>query len=194
MAQTLESYHFNPRKAGQIFRQLCKERGISQASLAAQTGTSYDTVGNVFAGKVQDIPFERVFKFCCVLRIPIESYMMLMLKDEDIDFTDRVLLYDSHEDEIIPASDIDPAQATAPVPDTVVAVAEAAAAADPPHADSLPAAIPPCTGYSRDDVSLLLDRIERQHLRHTEDLRANQAIMHELVKTLVSTLHRPDKE
>lgn len=194
MAHSLESFHFNARKAGQIFRQLCKERGVSQASLAAQSGTSYDTVGNVFAGKVQDIPFERVFKFCCVLGIPIESYMMLMLTDEDIDFADRVLLYNSHEDEIIPASDIDPAQATAPVPDTVVAVAEAAASAEPPHADAVPSVVSPCTGYSRDDVSLLLDRIERQHLRHTEDLRANQAVMHELVKTLVSTLNRSDKE
>lgn len=194
MAQTLESYHFNARKAGQIFRQLCKERGISQASLAAQTGTSYDTVGNVFAGKVQDIPFERVFKFCCVLGIPVESYMMLMLTDEDIDFLDRVPLYDSHEGEITAASDVDPAHVTAPVPDTVVAVAEAAAAADPTPAEALAAASSPCTGYAREDVSLLLDRIERQHLRHIEDFRASQSVMYDLIKTLVSTLNRSDKE
>lgn len=194
MSYSLEAFHFNPRKAGQIIKQLCKERGVSQTSLAAQTGTSYDTVGNVFAGKIQDITFERVFKFCCVLGVPIESYMMLMIKDEDVDFLDRILLYDSHDDEITSASDIDPAQATAPVPDTVVAVAEAAAAADSASADVLPAAHAPCSGYSREDVSLLLDRIERQHLRHAEDLRANQAVMHELVKTLVASFHRPDKE
>lgn len=170
MSYDLSAFHFNPRKAGQIFKQLCKDRGVSKSSLAKKCGTTFDTVDNIFAGKVQDITFERVFKFCVVLGIPIEVYMLLMLKDEDIDFNDQVLLYSTTEDDVIPASNVDQIPST--VPDTVTVAAEAVAAAETPSSDVRPHADKTCSGYSREDITMLLDRMERQHVRQTEELQA----------------------
>lgn len=168
MPDSLISFHFNPRKSGQIFKQLCKERGVSQAVLAAKTGTSYDTVGNVFSGKVQDIQFERVFKFCTALGVPLEVYMMMMLKDENIDFEDQVLLYNPQKDDVTPVSDMESTQIPSPVSDAVVAAAVAATAVPAPDAVSI--SDDTRIVYAREDVTAILDRFERQHARQTADL------------------------
>lgn len=127
MTYDLIHFHFNPVKTGQIIKQLCLDRGTSMAALAKKTGITYDTMDNIFRGRV-DAKFEQLFKICCVLGTPIEVLMLLMLKDEEIDFVDQVLLYDNKEDEAIPASDIDSVPSS--VPDTVIAAAEAVAAAE----------------------------------------------------------------
>lgn len=166
MLETLESFHFNARKSGQIFKQLCKERGVSQAALAAQTGVSYDTVGNVLAGKIQDIQFERVFKFCAVLGVPIEVYMLLMLKDEEIDFRDQVLLYNPAKDESTPVSDV-PDKTPSPVTEAVAAAAQAATV--PQEMQEI---VPEGRNmYTRDDLVALLNRMERQHAQHIAHLQ-----------------------
>lgn len=172
MSYDLAAFHFNPRKAGQIFKQFCKDRGVSKSSLAKKCGTTYDTIDNIFSGKVQDITFERVFKFCVALEIPLEVYMMMMLKDEDIDFQDQILLYDNQEDNVLPISDIDTSQVPSPVPDTVVAAAEAVTAAESVPGEVRAPSDHTCPGYSREDVSMLLDRMERQHARQTAELQA----------------------
>lgn len=130
MACDLVHFHFNPVKTGQIIKQLRLGKGMSVSSLAKRSGITYDTVDNIERGRVQDVKFEALFKICCVLETPIEVLMLLMLKDEDIDFADQVLLYDNRGDEAIPSTDFDTVPSS--VPDTVVAVAEAVAATDNP--------------------------------------------------------------
>lgn len=130
MSATLKEFHFNPVKFGQILKQLCKDKGISIAYLSKSTDITRDTIENLMRGAVRDVKFEQIFKFCVVLGLPIEVLMLLMLKDEDIDFFGQVLLYDNKEDEAIPASDLDSVPSS--VPDTVLAAAEAVAAAGPP--------------------------------------------------------------
>lgn len=130
MSASINEFHFNPVKLGQILKQLCKDKGISIAYLHKRTDITRDTIENIMRGAVRDVKFEQIFKFCVVLGIPVEALLLLMLKDEDIDFIDQVLLYDNKEDEAIPASDIDSVPGF--VPDTVVAAAEAVAAAENP--------------------------------------------------------------
>lgn len=132
MSHSLVEFHFNPRKLGLIIKQLCKDRGISKGALSSKTGVSYDTVDNIFGGKVQEVSFEKLFKFCCVIGVPIEVVMMLMVKDEDIDFRDDILLYDIEGDEALPVTNVDETQTPGPVSDTVSAVAGAVAAAEAP--------------------------------------------------------------
>ena len=130
MSYDIVSFHFNPIKTGQIIKQLRLDKKMSISCLARRCGTTYDTIDNIERGRVQDVKFEMIFKMCCVLETSIEVLMLLMLKDEDIDFIDQVLLYNKQEDEVIPATGTDIAPAS--VPDTVVAVAEAVAATDMP--------------------------------------------------------------
>lgn len=192
MSYSLIDFHFNPRKLGQILKQLCKDRGISKASLASKTGLSYDTVDNIFAGKIQEVSFEKLFKICCVIGVPVEVVMMLMVKDEDIDFVDEILLYSIEANEALPVSDIDQSQTLGPVSAAVSAVAEAVAAAEVSPQDVRPSADVPCTGYSREEVSLLLDRIERQHVRHIAELTSCHERTHRVLELLISQ-HRSEK-
>jgi DNA-binding Xre family transcriptional regulator len=95
-----------------------------------QTGITRDTFDNILRGSVHDIKFEQLFKICCVLEIPVAVIEMLMIRDEDIDFADQVVMYDAANNDVLPVSDVDAEQV--PVPTTVVAVAEAVAAAENP--------------------------------------------------------------
>lgn len=130
MSYTLKDFHFNAVKLGQILKQLRIDKNISIAYISKCTDITRDVLDKIFSGGVRDVKFEQIFKICCVLEIPIEVLMLLMLKDEDIDFADQVLLYDNKEDEPIPSTAIDTVPSS--VPDTVVAVAEAVAAAEAP--------------------------------------------------------------
>ena len=130
MSYSLRDFHFSPVKLGQILKQLRLDKDISVSYISKHTGITRDTLDNILSGDVRDVKFEQIFKLCCVLEIPIEVLLLLMLKDEDIDFVDQVLLYDNKEDEAIPATDINTVPST--LPNTVVAAAEAVAAADNP--------------------------------------------------------------
>ena len=74
--------------------------------------------------------FEQLFKICCVLELPVAVIETLMIRDEDIDFADQIVYYDAANGEVLPVADVDAAQI--PVSNTVVAVAEAVAAAENP--------------------------------------------------------------
>ena len=178
MSHSLVTFHFNPQKAAQIFKQLKKERGISDTVLAARTGLSYDTVTNCLKGR-SDLSFERVFKFCTVLGLPIESVMRRMLKDEHIDFADDVLLYNISNGEQLPISDDIVSDVPNDIPPSVADAATAAAA--------LPILSPVQPGtYTKEELTILLDRQERQHHDHTQDLRAQLAQQAETIKLLIS--------
>ncbi|MBR3764787.1 MAG: helix-turn-helix domain-containing protein [Clostridia bacterium] len=201
MAQTLVQFHFNPLKFGQIIRTTAKEKGVSQASMAAKTGLSYDTVGNIYGGKVQKIPFEYVFKICVVLGTSVEVVMMLMLKDEDIDFEGDVLLYDTQHDITVPVSETVPSLVAGPVTDTVAEAAIAATTAQP-------VADPPAGYYTIEDINRAVDQANahhaaivahltesrehliQQHERHISDLKAQQQAERVTAERYQRLLHR----
>ena len=159
MSYSLRDFHFNPIKLGQILKQLRQDKDISVAYISKRTGITRDTLDNIFSGDVRDVKFEQIFKLCCVLEIPIEVLLILMLKDEDIDFMDQVLLYDNKEDESIPATDINTVPSS--VPDTVVAAAEAVAAADnPPDPVRTSAEIPDNVSQLHKHIAKLMELLE----------------------------------
>lgn len=177
MSQSLVEFHFNPIKFGQVLRTYAKDRGISQASMAAQTGISYDTVGNIYTGKIQKIPFEYVFKFCVVLGIAMEVLETLMLKDEDIDFEDRVLLYDTQEDANIPMNDAVPTLVPGPVPESVANAAIAATNTTPPLPSEVPAGY-----YTIEDLNRAVAQANAKHeliIAHMAEARAHLIKQHE---------------
>lgn len=184
MSESLITFRFNPQKSAQIFKQLCKERGIKRQSLASRTGISYDTVENCLKGR-GDLSFERVFKFCVVLGLPIESYMRLMLKDEDIDFADDVLLYNLANGEQLPISDDIVDDVPHAVPASVADAATAAAA--------LPI-VPPVstTGaiYTKDELAAILDRQDRSFASHVSDLRKQLEYQEKLISNLLHLLSK----
>lgn len=128
MPQDLVTYHFNPIKTGQIFKQLRMDKGMSISSAAKRCGLTYDTVDNIERGRVQDIKLEAFLKLCCVYEQPMIMIVLLMLKGDDIDFIDKVLLYDNKTGGTLSASIFDSVPSI--VPDTAVVAAEAVAATD----------------------------------------------------------------
>lgn len=176
MPQSLVQFHFNPIKFGQVLRTYAKDRGISQVSMAAKTGISYDTVGNIYTGKVQKIPFEYVFKFCVVLGIAMEVLETLMLKDEDIDFEDQVLLYDTQEDANVPMNDVVPSLVPGPVPESVANAAIAATNAPTPTSEV------PAGYYTIEDLNRAVAQANAKHeviIAHMEESRAHLIKQHE---------------
>ena len=202
MAQSLVQFHFNPIKFGQIVKATAKEKGISQSTLSSNTGLSYDTVGNIYGGKVQKVPFEYVFKICVVLGVPIEVVMMLMLKDEDINFLDDVLLYDTQDDTTVSMPETVPTLVAGPVSDTVANAAIAATITAPAQAD------PQAGYYTLDDLNRAVDQANakheaiiahmkesrahliQQHDRHIADLKAQQEAERTTAERYQKLLHR----
>lgn len=160
MAISLQQYHFNSIKFGEITKQYAKSRGISKAALAGRVGVSYDTMDCVYRGSVQKISFELVFKIACVLAVPMEVIAMLWIKDDDIDFREMILHYDANHDKTVLVPDDMPSF----VPDAVADTAAAVAASEPPLA-----VVEPPHPHAEDG------RIETVYSAHIADLREQLA-------------------
>ena len=130
MACTLDKFHFNSVKIGQILERFAKERGVGKGTLSRMIGVSRDTLTNIFSGDTQEVSFEKVFKICVALGIPMIVVEKLAVLDEDTDFVHRIVMYDTASGEVLPATEVDISEM--PVPETVVAVAEAVAAVENP--------------------------------------------------------------
>lgn len=166
MAESLESYHVNTVKVGVILRQMAKEKHISQEKMSAKTGLSYDTVGNIYAGKTQKLPLEYFLKICIILETSFESMILLMLKDEDIDFADRILTYDARKDIEVPVLDVLPSMTPGVVPDavtdTAAAVTIATSAMEEPSTTEV---------IHTDDLKPIVDAIRHEYEAHIADLK-----------------------
>ena len=128
MACSLAQFHFNSVKLGQILMHFAEERGIGKGALSRMTGISRDTITNIFNGDTQEVSFEKVFKMCVAFGVPMIAFEKLGVLDEDTDFADKIVMYDIASGEVLPATVVD--IKSMPVPETVVAVAEAVAAVD----------------------------------------------------------------
>lgn len=157
--KTLAAFHFDPKKSGQIFKDAAKEKGLSHQKVADLTGITYDTVSNSFGGKINELSFERVFKFCAAFGIPVDAYIMMMLQDENIDFSERVLFFDSIREQAVSYAQVSPE----PTPGT--------------HAqdvDRSPMLFPldDHVHFSRENHEQLLDRFKAIHTRYADQMQA----------------------
>lgn len=176
----LYSFRFNPIKYGQIIQQLREEAGESTSSLAKRINETYDVVNNLQRGR-GGLSFERAFKLCTALRIPMESFMRLMLKDEDIDFWDDILLYDLSNGKIVPMSDPKVSEVPNAVSDTVATVASVAAA--------IPFE-PTSVQTSKEDTQAQLTRQASLYEAHIADLHAYIESLERTNKLLIDLLGR----
>ena len=111
---TIDVFHFDKEKSGNLLKKWLKECGLSQHHAADLTGIHQDTLFNCLSGRVQDIKFETVFKIALITGHTVDDYIREMLEGLDVPFYCRVV-----QDPPAP----DPA-ASAPVdalrPDTVL--------------------------------------------------------------------------
>lgn len=86
----LPEFHFDKEKSGRILNGWRNEIDMPIPALSVETGIPENTLKNSLYGKVQDLTMDRTFKICVALgRCPCE-YIEEMLKDEPIDFADRI--------------------------------------------------------------------------------------------------------
>lgn len=97
--KTLVSFHFNPQKSGQILKDWAKGAGMSYQRIAEATGYTYDTINNSFAGRINEISLERVFKVATCTGHSVTEFIALMLQDEDISFAPEAALIIGHTEE-----------------------------------------------------------------------------------------------
>ena len=153
MACSLDKFHFNSVKLGQILMRFAEERGMGKGALSRMTGISRDTITNIYSGDTQEVSFEKVFKICVALGVPMIAIEKLMVTDVDVDFADKIVMYDTASGEVLPATEVDIKDM--PVPDTVVAVAEAVAAVENPPQPT------PNTRTTDEYITFLQAHIER---------------------------------
>ena len=170
MPASLRSYHINTIKVGAILRQMAKEKDISQEEMGAEAGLSYDTIGNIYAGRIQKLPLEYYLKICIILETSFESMILLMLKDEDIDFADRILTYDARKDIEVPVLDVLPSMTPGVVPDVVTDTATAVTIAT-----SAMEAAPMPEVVHTDDLKPIVDAIRHEYEAHIADLKEQLA-------------------
>lgn len=194
MPTSMKDFHFSPLKFGAIMRQYAKEHNLSQASHARNTGYTYDTVGNYYAGKVHGFPYDFVSKSCKLFGIPIDVFDHLMLQGEDVDSDDLLLALSPHGEAcLIPASDIPAAVVESVVPDTVAAVASAIAAVP----DTAPAPVAPASAPAPDCASAILARADQHHADMVAQLIESRRLLIEQhdkeISTLRSQIERQDQ-
>lgn len=130
MPCSLADFHFNSVKLGQILQRFAEQCGMGKGAVSRMTGISRDTITNIYNGDTQEVSFEKVFKMCVAFGVPMIAFEKLGVLGEDTDFAHKIVMYDIASGEVLPATNVD--IKSMPVPDTVVAVAEAVAAADNP--------------------------------------------------------------
>lgn len=90
-AYTLETFHFDPVKRGRILRSFIDGSDYSYAQVGKVIGATYDSLINYLNGRVQSLPFEKLFKICVITGHNVNEFLQLMLSDEDVDFADRII-------------------------------------------------------------------------------------------------------
>ena len=90
MAKNLKNFHFDPDKSARILNGWTKDAGVSIKKLGDETGYTFDTINNTLHGKVKDLSLERVFKIAASTGHSVCEYILLMLQDEDIDFSGQI--------------------------------------------------------------------------------------------------------
>lgn len=90
MTKNLKNFHFDPDKSARILNGWAKDAGVSIKKLGDETGYTLDTINNTLHGKVKDLSLERVFKIAASTGHSVCEYIILMLQDEDIDFSSQI--------------------------------------------------------------------------------------------------------
>lgn len=108
MKKSLKEFHFDPEKSGQILKDWAKGAGKSYQKVAEETNYSYDTINNSLHGKIKELSLERVFKVSVCTGHSVCEYIRLMLKDEDIDFADKIHVLAGDDYTLVPYKEATP--------------------------------------------------------------------------------------
>lgn len=97
---TIDVFHFDKEKSGNLLKKWLKENGLSQHHAANLTGIHQDTLFNCLSGRVQDIKFETVFKIALITGHTVDDYIREMLDGIDVPFYCRVVQDTSSTDPV----------------------------------------------------------------------------------------------
>lgn len=116
MQKTIQSYHFDQKKVGEILKKWVKDSGLSYSEVAEQTGYSLDTINNSLSGKIKEPSLERVFKIAVLTGHSVCEFLRLMLEGEEIDFADRIHVLTDKPLHVVKYTDTLPAKTPTTVP------------------------------------------------------------------------------
>lgn len=172
--QSLDNYKLNLVKTGVILQELRETRKMSRSYVADSIGVSTDVIGNLEKG-LGGLSLERSIKLCVLYEIPLVALELLIVKDEDIDFRDSILVYDHQNDDATPITDESVPEVPGVIPDSVV---EAAASVD----TSVP--------HIPHDIHLgehkaMIETLLRVHSEHVADLREQLARQDQIIRQLL---------
>lgn len=173
--QSLYNYKLNLVKTGVILQELRDSRKMSRSYVADSIGVSTDVIGNLEKG-LGGLSLERSIKLCVLYEIPIVALELLIVKDEDIDFRDSILVYDHQNDDATPITDKSVPEVPGVIPDSVV---EAAASVDAnaPHITH---------DFHIGEHKAMLDTLLRVQAEHLADLREQLARQDQIIRQLIS--------
>lgn len=107
---TIVDFRFDPVRSGKILSKWIADSGKTRDEVATETGISTHTVSNMVYAKVCDLKLEFVFKIAVVTGHSVCEYIALMLKEEDIDFADRIHVLREKDMVLVPYTDTIPAE------------------------------------------------------------------------------------
>lgn len=176
---SLASYKLDLVKTGVILHGLRRLRKMSRAYVAESIGVTSDIIGNIEKG-LGGLSFERMLKLCALYETPIIAVVLLIIKDEDIDFRSSILVYDHKSDDATPVSDESVPDVPGVIPDAIVAAAESVEAAPPA----------PAPEPVQSDPQAVLSAVMSAHDAHIADLHAEIARQDHTIRQLIELLGR----
>lgn len=102
---SIVDFRFDPVRSGKILSKWIADSGKTRDEVATETGISTHTVSNMVYAKVCDLKLEFVFKIAVVTGHSVCEYIALMLKEEDIDFADRIYVLREKDMVLVPYTD-----------------------------------------------------------------------------------------
>ena len=175
----METYKLDLVKTGVILQGLRSMRKMSRTFVAESIGVTNDVIRNIEKG-LGGVTLERAIKLCALYEMPIIALVLLILKDADIDFRDRILVYDHKNDDVTPITDESVPEVPGVLPESVVEAAESI------EADSTA----PTHGVVLSDPQAVLDAVIGVHGEHIADLHAEIARQDQTIRQLIELLGR----
>lgn len=173
MQKSIQSYHFDQKKVGELLKKWVRESGLSYSEVAEQTGYSLDTINNSLSGKIKEPSLERVFKIAVLTGHSVCEFLRLMLEGDEIDFADRIHVLTDKPLHMVKYTDTLPAKAPATVP--------AEHHTDDATLDRFRRVHGDYAAAIREQTKQQLETMERQHRAHND---AMEKYHDEVVKAL----------
>lgn len=189
MQKSIQAYHFDQKKAGEILKKWVKDSGLSYSDVAEQTGYTMDTINNSLSGKIKEPSLERVFKIAVLTGHSVCEFLRLMLEGEKLDFADRIHVLTDKPLHMVKYTDTLPEKAPAPV--------HTEHHTDDATLDRFRRVHGDYAAAIRDQTKQQLETMERQHRAHNDAMEKYHAeVVDALEKShqeVVTQLERENK-